>query len=72
MSRMSGKCAGYYYIDTSENGNVEELSVINNISQKKRKEFFEKISQIFMYQMEIQNKDSLKWRIIHKELKKMI
>ena len=32
----------------------------------------EKISQIFMYQMQIQNKDSLKWRIIYNELKKMI
>lgn len=36
------------------------------------KDFMEKISQIFMYQMQIQNKDSLKWRIIYNELKKMI
>lgn len=36
------------------------------------KEFMEKISQIFMYQMQIQNKNSLKWRIIHSELNKMM
>ncbi|RKI35865.1 HNH endonuclease [bacterium D16-51] len=35
-------------------------------------DFLEKISQIFMHQMQTQNKDSLKWRIIHNELKKMI
>lgn len=33
---------------------------------------FEKISQIFVYQMQVNNKDSLKWRIIHNELNKMI
>lgn len=36
------------------------------------RELMEKILQIFMYQMQIQNKNSLKWRIIHKELNKMI
>lgn len=36
------------------------------------KDFMEKISQIFMYQLELQNKDSLKWKIIYNELKKMI
>lgn len=34
-------------------------------------DFWEKISQIFMYQMRIRNKNSLKWKIIHKELQKM-
>lgn len=36
------------------------------------KDFMEKIRQIFMYQMQIQNKNSLRWRIIHKELNKMV
>lgn len=36
------------------------------------RELMEKILQIFMYQMQIQNKNSLKWRIIHKELNKMV
>lgn len=136
--KAPGKCAGYYYIDTSKNGNVEELSGTNNISQQKRKkfsvkermiiyrktqghcylcgefvdfdsfeiehkvplskggtnelsnvfcachccntikhdiypkDFFEKISQIFMYQMELQNKDRIQWKIVHKMLNKMI
>lgn len=135
--KAPGKCAGYYYIDTSENGTVEKMSESNDIKLKRKvfsvkeraiiyrktqghcylcgefvdfdsfeiehkvplskggtnelsnvfcachccntikhdiypKEFFEKISQIFLYQMQIQNKDSLKWRIIHNELNKMI
>lgn len=36
------------------------------------RDLMEKISQIFMYQMRIQNKNSLKWRIIHRELNKMM
>lgn len=141
--KTPGKCAGYYYIDTSiteisENKTVEKISVAKENMQHKRKKFsvkerksvyrkthghcylcgkfvdfdsfemdhkiplskggtnelsnvfcachccntikhdiyyknfMEKISQIFMYQMQIQNKDSLKWKIIHNELKKMI
>lgn len=135
--KAPGKCAGYYYIDTSENGTVEKMSESNDIKLKRKvfsvkeraiiyrktqghcylcgefvdfdsfeiehkvplskggtnelsnvfcachccntikhdiypKEFFEKITQIFLYQMQIQNKDSLKWRIIHNELNKMI
>lgn len=34
-------------------------------------DFLEKISQIFIYQMSIHNRNSLKWKIIHKELQKM-
>lgn len=34
--------------------------------------FMEKISQIFMYQMQLQNGDSLRWKIIHRELQKMV
>lgn len=34
-------------------------------------DFWEKISQIFMYQMRIRNRNSLKWKIINKELQKM-
>lgn len=33
--------------------------------------FIEKISQIFMYQMEISHRNSLRWRVIHNVLKKM-
>lgn len=136
-NKTPGKCAGYYYIDTSENGTIEKMLESSDIKQKRKvfsamereiiywkthghcylcgefvdfdsfeiehkiplskggtnelgnvfcachccntikhdiypKDFFEKINQIFMYQMETQNKDSLKWRIIHKELNKMI
>ena len=35
-------------------------------------DFMKKIFQILMYQMQIQNGDSLKWKIIHKELLKMV
>ena len=35
-------------------------------------DFMERISQIFMYQMQLQNGDSLRWRIIHRELQKMV
>lgn len=35
-------------------------------------DFMETISQIFMYQMQIQNRDSLRWKIIHRELLKMV
>lgn len=34
--------------------------------------FMKKVCQIFMYQMRIQSKNSLKWRIIHNALVKMI
>lgn len=33
--------------------------------------FIEKIGQIFMYQMEISHRNSLKWRVIHNVLRKM-
>ena len=36
------------------------------------KDFMEKISQIFMYQMRIHNRNSLKWKIINRELSKMM
>ena len=36
------------------------------------KDFMEKISQIFMYQMQIQYGNSLKWKIINNELRKML
>lgn len=36
------------------------------------KDFMEKISQIFMYQMRIRNRNSLKWKIINRELSKML
>ena len=35
-------------------------------------DFMETISQIFMYQMQLQNGDSLRWKIIHRELLKMV
>ena len=36
------------------------------------RDFMDKISQIFLYQMRIRNRNSLRWRIIHKELQKML
>lgn len=35
-------------------------------------DFMESISRIFMYQMQLQNGDSLRWKIIHRELQKMV
>lgn len=35
-------------------------------------DFMEKISKIFMFQMRIKNRNCLKWKILHKVLKKMI
>lgn len=35
-------------------------------------EFMEKISQIFMYQMQIQSRDNLRLKFIHRELQKMV
>ena len=35
-------------------------------------ELIKKVTQIFMYQMEIKNRKSLKWKIIHRLLKTMI
>ena len=35
-------------------------------------DFMERISQIFMYQMQLQNGDSLRWKIIHRELQKLV
>ena len=35
-------------------------------------DFMEKISKIFMFQMCIKNRNCLKWKILHKALKKMI
>ena len=35
-------------------------------------DFIKKVLQIFMYQMQIRNRDSLRWKIIHRELQKMV
>ena len=35
-------------------------------------DFMERITSIFMYQMERKNSQSLKWKIVHKLLVKMI
>ena len=35
-------------------------------------DFMEKISKIFMFQMCIKNRNCLKWKILHKVLKKMV
>ena len=35
-------------------------------------DFWEKISKIFMYQMNIKNRKCLKWKIVHRVLSKMI
>lgn len=36
------------------------------------RDFMDKISQIFMYQMQLQNGSSLRWKIINRELSKML
>ena len=36
------------------------------------RDFMDKISQIFMYQMRIRNRNNLKWKIINKELQRML
>ena len=36
------------------------------------RDFMDKISQIFMYQMQLQNGSSLRWKIITRELSKML
>lgn len=35
-------------------------------------DFMERITDIFLYQMERQNKDKIRWKIVHKMLNKMI
>ena len=35
-------------------------------------DFLERITEIFMYQMEKKHRDKLKWKIVHKALKKML
>ena len=35
-------------------------------------DFMERITDIFLYQMEKQHKDRVKWKIVHKMLNKMI
>lgn len=35
-------------------------------------DFMERITKIFMYQMEIKNRKSLKWKFLHRKLKKMM
>lgn len=34
-------------------------------------DFMRKVSQIFLYQMEMQSGDNLRWRIIHRELQRI-
>ena len=136
-NKAPGKCAGYYYIDTSIDDSVT-CTVENNTTKTKRKnfsasdrkkiyrktkgrcylcgefvdfdsfeiehkmplakggtndfsnlycschtcnqikhdiypaDFMEKITKIFMFQMRIRTKNSVKWKLISKELNKML